>query len=401
MQCAWFNHLSVIRGAKDASLFKDLILNLQQNPDLVTNVKQQLLARKLLSSPAEQQQHMMTQQPPPFLQHLHCPPPSQPPPLPPQPQQPQLNEKPPIMAQDLEAMLLRESRQSGPPPPHYMSSQFMGVDSLLEDSSSLNEVLKNDPILSEILHQSDESSPDSGWGSVSSILNSKPNFETEMSNKQQKVVSESSRSGVASSSYVPLYLRRAGMNTSTDDISTGFSEIRIVQKQEDPLTTFGRFTQEPVVNSFFPPQQIPMFQRQSSASNSDPFTGSSSFIGSSSTTSSAATPSDGKSGSSKPPQLTYANVLRNPQLLRESNDPLTRIRNLGTQGSREVDRDGPGSNPQQPKLFSYFGGGQWWTPITTKKTFVDNKNNNKTVVDKRKTNVTDSKYLRLRNSTLR
>jgi hypothetical protein len=360
MQVAWFNHLSVIRGSKDAALFKDLILNLQQNPDLVTNVKQQLLARKLLSTPVEQQ-HLITQpqQPPPFIQHMHCPPPSQPPPLPPQPQQPPLAEKPPILAQDLEAMLLRESRQSGPPPHRFMSSsQFMGVDALLEDSSSLNEVLKNDPVLSEILHQSDESSPDSGcWGSVNSILNSKSTFEAEMSNKQN-VVSESPRSGLTSSTYVPLYLRRAGMNTSSDDVSIGFSENRISQKQEEPMSTFGRFTQEPVGNSFFPPPQVPMFQRQSSP-NTDPFTGSSSFIGSSSTTLSAATSLESRPESSKLPQLTYANVLRNPQLLRESNDPLTRIRNLGTQGSREVDRDGPGSNPQQPKLFSYFGGGQW------------------------------------------
>ena len=50
MQVAWFNHLSVVRGLKDATLFKDLMMTLQQNPDLVNNVKQQLLARKILSS---------------------------------------------------------------------------------------------------------------------------------------------------------------------------------------------------------------------------------------------------------------------------------------------------------------------------------------------------------------
>jgi hypothetical protein len=37
---AWFNHLTVSRGAKEAAVFKDLILHLQQNPELVANVKQ-------------------------------------------------------------------------------------------------------------------------------------------------------------------------------------------------------------------------------------------------------------------------------------------------------------------------------------------------------------------------
>jgi hypothetical protein len=375
MQMAWFNHLSVVRGSKEASLFKDLIINLQQNPEMVTNVKQQLLARKLLSSagPAEHAMPPPPPPPPPFMQHLHCPPPPPPPQSlsqpPPQQQQQQhqqqpskINEKPPILAQDLEAMLLRESRQSsGPPPPFMTSSPYL--DSLLEETTSLNEVLKNDPILSEILHQSDESSPDSGcWGSVNSILNSKLHLDsdtttvtsrfTELSKQQN--VAESSRTPVGTSGYVPLYLRRAGMSTSSDE--TGNNENRKIQHQlpQDTAYSFvGRFTQEPV--GFYPPSQL---QREMSSST-DPFVGSSSFTGSSSlATSSTSTSSSSSTSSSKPP-LTYANVLRNPQLLRESNDPLTRIRNLGTQGNRELDREPSGSNQQQPRLFSYFGGGQW------------------------------------------
>jgi hypothetical protein len=334
----------------------------------VTLIKQTLFARKHQHStpPIPLEQHApLTQHPPPFMPRMNCPPP-----LPQQPP-PSVHEKPPILAQDLEAMLLRESRQSIPPP-SFMTSQFLssvvGDSSLLDETHSLNEVLRNDPILSEILHQSDESSPDSGcWGSANSILNSKPMYgdsdlvSSRFTEPSHPSVTEP-RPAMAKSGYVPLYLRRAGMMSeelSQERHTMTSHEDQSISKAEDSSkytsSSLGRFTQEPVssslTSSFFPAQ---MFQRQSSnqqESYSVGFSGSSTTaptLGSSTTT--AAT-------NNKPP-LTYANVLRNPQLLRESNDPLTRIRNLGTQGNREMDNDSSGSN-QQSRLFSYFGAGQW------------------------------------------
>jgi hypothetical protein len=159
-----------------------------------------------------------------------------------------------------------------------------------------------------------------------------------------------------------LYLRRAGMtNVSEESAESRFdpkSDDPFLRLNADPLATVGSPLNPP-------PAPIPMFQRQSSTdpfggskretpNHVDPFAGSTSFNG----LPSAIAPTDvNKLGVGKP-QLTYANVLRNPQLLRESNDPLTRIRNLGTQGNRDDDREGSGGS-QPPKLFSYFGGGQW------------------------------------------
>jgi len=356
----------MMRGEKDASLFKSLIMQLQQNPELVTLIKQTLFARKHQHStpPIPLEQHApLTQHPPPFMPRMNCPPP--PPQL-----QPPVHEKPPILAQDLEAMLLRESRQSIPPP-SFMTSQFLSSvvadSSLLDETHSLNEVLRNDPILSEILHQSDESSPDSGcWGSVNSILNSKPMYtdsdlvSSRFTEPSHQSVTEP-RPAMAKSGYVPLYLRRAGMMSeeSSQERHTMTSlENQSTSKLEDSsnyISSLGRFTQEPVssslTSSVFPAQ---MFQRQSSNQQESYSIG---FSGSSTTAPTSGSSTTTASTNNKPP-LTYANVLRNPQLLRESNDPLTRIRNLGTQGNREMDNDSSGSN-QQSRLFSYFGAGQW------------------------------------------
>ena len=255
--------------------------------------------------------------------------------------------------------------------PSFMTSQMLGASALAEDTTSLNEVFKNDPVLSDILHHGEDSRPDSRcWGSVNSILNPKSSLDTEIPNSKPSVfpafgpaqkITETSPASSAGSGNVPLYLRRAGMASSSDEIS----ESKLNSKQDDPFSSrLSRQDPVRVGTPVFGPPQIPMFQRQTSSDpftgskppiNNDPFAGSTSFNGSSSTTLSAITPipSENKSGK---PQLTYANVLRNPQLLRESSDPLTRIRNIGTQGNRETaDRE---SNSQQ-KLFSYFGGGQW------------------------------------------
>ena len=368
MQMAWFNHLSMVRGVKDASHFKDLIMQLQQNPELVTLIKQTLFARKHHHStpPITLEQHApMTQHPPPFMPRMNCPPPQQPP----SQLQAPVNEKPPILAQDLEAMLLRESRQSAPRPPSFMTSQFLssvGESSLTEETHSLNEVLRNDPILSEILQQSNESSPDSGcWGSANSILNSKPVYgDTDSVSSRFTEPSHQNaiepRPVVAKSGYVPLYLRRAGMKTeeSSQERHVSSHENQVISKSEDSssyISSLGRFTQEPVssasTSSFFPAQ---MFQRQTSSQQESYSVG---FSGSPATAPSSGSSSTTTPATNNKPPLTYANVLRNPQLLRESNDPLTRIRNLGTQGSREMDNDLSGSN-QQSRLFSYFGG-QW------------------------------------------
>ena len=365
LQLAWFNHLTVSRGPKEAAIFKDLIFNMQQSPEFVASVKQLILTKKMLAAGHGKIDAtiLMQQPPPPFML---CPPPPSQPMMP-----PPMNEKPPILAQDLEAMLLRESRH--PASQSMMTSRFLGVESLLEDSTTpLNEVLKNDPVLSEILHQGDDSSPDSGcWGSVSSILNPKSSFDAETkpprfagfgpATKTAELAAAGSSCG-----NVPLYLRRSGMANPSDDVTDN-------RKSDDD---FMRFGQDPLAIGppVSPPTPIPMFQRQASVdpftglkretpNPLDPFAGSTSFNGSSSTTlSSASQPpassDSGKPGSGSKSQLTYANVCRNPQLLRETNDPLTRIRNLGTQGNRDFDLDGAGSN-QTPKLFSYFGGDHW------------------------------------------
>ena len=214
-------------------------------------------------------------------------------------------------------MLLRESR-----PPFmtsHMTSHFLSDETLNEEPHSYNDVLKNNPILSEILQQpSDETSPDSGcWGSVNF---SRSSFENEPSSCVSRFVVTSQTQITeprlsTNSSYVPLYLRRAGMKTSSDDESTNSAhENRLKPDIDDPFQNFGRFTQEPVLSSNYS-HQIPMFERKTPSH--DPFSGST-----------------GSSVSNNPvnpinkPVLTYANVLRNPQLLRENNDPLTRIRNL-------------------------------------------------------------------------
>lgn len=350
-------------------IFKDLIINMQQSPEFVASVKQLILTKKMMAATqGKLDAAILTQQPPPTF--MHCPPP----PSQPLAMLPPVNEKPPILAQDLEAMLLRESRHPLSQSSMLMSSRLLGVESLLEDSTTpLNEVLKNDPILSEILHQGDDSSPDSGcWGSVSSILNPKSSFDAETKPPRfaafgpapKSATDPATASSSSSCGNVPLYLRRAGMANTSDDVS----DNRI--KSDD---TFLRFGQESLAVGppMATPTPIPMFQRQGSVdpftgltretpNPLDPFAGSTSFNGSSSTTlsSSAVSSESGKAGSGNKPQLTYANVLRNPQLLRETNDPLTRIRNLGTQGNRDVDRDGAGAC-QTPKLFSYFGGDHW------------------------------------------
>ena len=138
--------------------------------------------------------------------------------------------------------MFRGESHKPPSVPSFMTSQMLGASALAEDTTSLNEVFKNDPVLSDILHHGEDSRPDSRcWGSVNSILNPKSSLDTEIPNSKPSVfpafgpaqkITETSPASSAGSGNVPLYLRRAGMASSSDEIS----ESKLNSKQDDPFS---------------------------------------------------------------------------------------------------------------------------------------------------------------------
>merc|ERR1719273_719584 len=50
MQMAWYTQLSVTKGEKEATLFKEVIVSMQQNSELLEDMKQQLLMKKSCSA---------------------------------------------------------------------------------------------------------------------------------------------------------------------------------------------------------------------------------------------------------------------------------------------------------------------------------------------------------------
>merc|ERR1719412_1156896 len=91
IQKAWFNQLTISRGPKEAALFQELIINLQARPDLVLAIKEQAASLNPLKPirSAHIEGTPLSLQTAPTLS-LH-------------------KDKPAILAEDLEAMLLNES----------------------------------------------------------------------------------------------------------------------------------------------------------------------------------------------------------------------------------------------------------------------------------------------------
>ena len=314
IQKAWYNQLMISRGPKEAGLFQELIVNLQKQPELIMLLKEQMVATKLLKASS----------------------------VPPMSNNERGNislgrEKPAILAEDLEAMLLNESDSSkvahvqrSPLPGNFnqqpalshgqqnVSSRFHGLhqqthapvsssgdaffsmirgnngssesshasdrnsglrtslqndrrlDGTSKHTENSIEDIYNDPILSEILRNNSNSSPDSGvfnndsvtslLGQQSSLFRSTQNIDWQrnfgngeplVENRAHGVFDEKSTASTTHASstineentggYVPLYLRRAGgTTTSNSNSNSGLDSLNIAQPQTAPATTSDR-----------------------------------------------------------------------------------------------------------------------------------------------------------------
>merc|ERR1719412_393219 len=318
IQKAWFNQLTISRGSKEAALFQELIINLQARPDLVLAIKEQAASL----NPLKPTRAVHIEETPLALQTAHT-----------------LSlhkDKPAILAEDLEAMLLNESDNTKIPQRKrqpLQSSQPFGflkieqkTDSRLVASQAQNqseqnrsidaniftparssgdaffsmirgktnpsdsslpsdtnlvsmmglktdhkseggvkstestiEDIYNDPILSEILRNSSNSSPDSGvfnGDSVTSQQGHRPNTVVPASQSlqnndwrnnfgaahQSSVDRQSSQTPAygtnpkedKNGAYVPLYMRRAG--TSSSSVNTTSTASSSVSKFEQAST---------------------------------------------------------------------------------------------------------------------------------------------------------------------
>ena len=329
IQKAWYNQLTISRGPKEAGLFQELIINLQQKPDLIMLLKEQMIATKILKASSVPPMSNTERGNLPFGR-----------------------EKPAILAEDLEAMLLNESDNSkvpnlqrSPVPGNFnqsaalsqaqqnMASRFLGVrqqtpvsqssrndgnifapasssgdaffsmirgnngssessfasdrnsstrtplqtdrrpDGVPRNTENSIEDIYNDPILSEILRNNSNSSPDSGvfnsdsvtslLGQQSALFRSTQNIDWQRNlgngeqtpdsraqNNYERLFGENSTASASQNSsaaneesgggYVPLYLRRAGGSSAGNtDSNIGFNDNNS-QQQATAATTNDR-----------------------------------------------------------------------------------------------------------------------------------------------------------------
>lgn len=317
MQMAWFNHLTVSKGRDEAVLFKELVVSMQQNPELLADIRRQLATRK---DQAVQ------------LQKLHA-----------------LKEGgtiPGLMAQDLEASWLRETNNSSKvhqQPPSVLMPSATSADAFFtlanaharqQQKFQHNEppsALRHDPILNEVLRSDDTSSPDSGcWGSVGSMLG-----QNQIPQGQQGHHEAMTQSG----HNVPLYKRRA-VAAAAAAASTGQNEDNNRMFQF-PTSTF--------------PNNVPILNTSVDlAVPTSPIIGLA--VRSSTMPSSYSPFAAGEGPHPSPYNRTYANVLRQKQQ-KDTSDPLFKIRQLGTRGSRELeDEEYSQTNANSFQPFSPFDG---------------------------------------------
>ena len=459
IQKAWFNQLTISRGPKEAALFQELIVNLQKQPDLIMVLKEQMVASKLLkaSRPTSytEEIHSVTSRSSTERGTLN--------------NAPLGSEKPAILAEDLEAMLLNESnnpklsqpqRSSAPATFNQsiamsqnqsnMSSIFPGVhqqttpkqtnrnegnifapvsssgdaffsmirgnNSSMESSSvsdnnfstrssfqndrrsdatsrntdnSIEEIY-NDPILSEILRNNCNSSPDSGvfnndsvtslLGQQSTLFRSSQNIDWQRNfgNGEQAdelIASTSHSSSVVNEEnnggYVPLYLRRAGgapSSTSNAGVNnrTKFESSTVATTMSDkkylPLTIStqnnngqhmgqSRFTVDPISspgNQFIRQATLerelsvmPDFAKPPPPLSAPPERlPHHPFLNPTKSIPSESQPQKGTTDTSKP--LSYAKILAAPPKTAKEReieaamaDPINRIRALGTRANQD------------------------------------------------------------------
>lgn len=487
IQKAWYNQLTISRGPKEASLFQELISNLHKQPDLVMALKEQIMASKLLQAPTSGVDEEINS-----LQHSSG-----------GMEKERYNklflgkEKPAILAEDLEAMLLNESQSNKgpqpqrPPPTPLMSttqasaflpnhpysesnlqtsrqqslskqikqkqtneqnlfapttsssgdaffSMMRGNNNSSESSlfpdnhfgsrlpvqtnkrsdgatnikENLIEDIYNDPILSEILRNSSNSSPDSGVfnndNSVTSLFGQqnsntatslqanrnndwrkshgmgRESVDTQNITNYQRIFDEKRAAAPSSSNqsdnstnedksgaYVPLYMRRAGIpSTSTANSSTGLSNLNQYEaaaaanaagKKYLPLTLttqnisqkvgHSRFTVGPISSPVHDFTRQTQFEREHSVLPNfrqppPPFTAPPEerppFFPNAPPKQPVAESPQQKGNNDPNKPLTYANILRAPKKTAKEKemeiamaDPINRIRSLGTLANQD------------------------------------------------------------------
>ena len=483
IQKAWFNQLTISRGPKEAQLFQELISNLHKQPNLVMTLKEQIIASKLLkatnsTSGMDKEIHSLQLGSGGIEKERYN-------------QFSLGKQKPAILAEDLEAMLLNESQstklahaQRHPPSPLISSTQASEIlpnqpysDSNLQllrqqtvsnqkqineqnnftpnisssgdaffsmlrgnnsssesslfsdhhigargpvntdkrtDSATKNkensiEEIYNDPILSEILRNSSNSSPDSGvfnndnsvnslfgqqntttagslqsprnnnWrqshGMVRESVDSRSVTNYERLFEEKAAAISSSNQTVTSTNedkngaYVPLYMRRAGISSSSNlNSSTELSNLNQYEaasntsgKKYLPLTItttnnaqkvgHSRFTVGPIsspVNEFTRQPQFerehtvfPNFGQPPPPLTAPPEIRPPSFSNASSKQAVAENQQQNSNNDANKP-LTYANVLSAPPKTAKERemeaamaDPINRIRSLGTLANQD------------------------------------------------------------------
>ncbi|XP_040566759.1 probable helicase with zinc finger domain [Lepeophtheirus salmonis] len=321
MQVAWYNHLQVSRSTKEATFFKNFIIHLQSNPEIVLYLNKQLMNRKLMlnlnSDPQQPGSRGGGSIP------FHPPPPAHPPHF--SHHQPQVASA--ILAQDLEAQFLQQDSIRANNPSgnnHFLGSQVDSNNYLLPSAKSTDHFFS--------LSNRTEPSSTTGLINEPTILRNEE-FDPQSlilseilsSNNEKDLIFDSTKQ-LDPGPKVPLYMRRPGISNevvphlqppTTSDISTSFessfSNINLDRTWGgvDYALASKHNTQ--------PSSLIPSFDSSSLFFN--------------------------ESSVDKP--LTYANALlrnstqenKSSEEERNSTDPLARIRSFGMSNVREDSYD--------------------------------------------------------------
>ncbi|CAB4062935.1 Probable helicase with zinc finger domain [Lepeophtheirus salmonis] len=226
MQVAWYNHLQVSRSTKEATFFKNFIIHLQSNPEIVLYLNKQLMNRKLmlnLNSDLQQPGSRGGGSIP-----FHPPPPAHPPHF--SHHQPQVASA--ILAQDLEAQFLQQDSIRANNPSgnnHFLGSQVDSNNYLLPSAKSTDHFFS--------LSNRTEPSSTTGLINEPTILRNEE-FDPQSlilseilsSNNEKDLIFDSTKQ-LDPGPKVPLYMRRPGISNevvphlqppTTSDISTSF-----------------------------------------------------------------------------------------------------------------------------------------------------------------------------------
>jgi hypothetical protein len=286
LQMAWFTTLTLQKGDQDAKLFKELIVSMQQSSELMESIQNQVRAKrmatleqeKLKKSPAAAAAAVSVTASVKSQSWLEEPP--RPYPLP-----PSSVLMPSATSADAFYTLANAAVRQ-----HHIQQHT--VDEEEELSTELRD-LSQDPIMNEVLSKNGGSSPSGdSWGSMGSVLGSK------------------------SQESIPLYKRRAGAGGGPTDMmmASSISPISFPDNSEH-VSREHRFDMS-MLNVI----DEGMVTQDRGRSNTLP----------SSSLSSIWSQQSPPTNASSPNSRTYANVLR------RQDDPLMKIRQLGTKGSQDL-----------------------------------------------------------------